>query len=152
MQPWIPVVVTIVLGALGLGVQGLLLAYFLGKMKEHQVGQAALISAFQKFTDQAITALTARMGAVDAFTAESKADRAHLSARLGGLEQATEGMPRFREEFAAHRAEASAHMKRMESDMNRVNMALEGLQRQVGNLATHGPGQLMELPKKGSKV
>lgn len=146
MQPWIPVVVTIVLGSLGLAVQGLLLAYFLGKMKEHQVGQAALVAAFQKFTDQAIGALTTRMGAVDTFTAESKADRSALSARLGSIAERTEGLPALREDFAEHRAESRAHMKRMEADMGRVNMALEGLQRQVGNLAVHGPGQLVTLP------
>lgn len=151
MQAWVPVVVTLVLGACGLGIQGLLLAYFLGRMKEHQQGQAALVSAFQKFTDQAISALTARMGAVDSFTAESRADRAKLSARLTSIENLTDGLPRLREDFAGHRAESTAHMKRMEDDMARVNRSLEGLQRQVANLAVHGPGQLVSLSadKKG---
>lgn len=151
MQPWIPVVVTIVLGVVGLAIQGLLLAYFLGRMKEHQAGQAALVQTFQRFTEGALDALTARMSAMDKFANESTAHRAELSARLGGLEQATEGMPRFREDFAEHRAEARAHMKRMEGDMERVNMALEGLQRQVGSLATHGPGKLIELPAERGK-
>lgn len=146
MHPWTPVAVTIILGVSGLGIQGLLLAYFLGRMKEHQQGQAALVQTFQRFTEQALDALTNRMGAMDKFASDSTSHRAELAARLAGLEQSTEGMPRFREDFAEHRAESRSHMKRMESDMGRVNMALEGLQRQVGSLATNGPGKLLELP------
>lgn len=146
MHPWIPVLVTISLGVIGLGIQGLLLAYLLGRMKEHQAGQSALVATFQRFTEGAIDVLTKRMGSMDSFASETNASRAEVGARLAGLEQATEGMPRFREDFAEHRAEARAHMKRVENDIGRVNMALEGLQRQVGSLATHGPGRLMELP------
>lgn len=151
MHPWIPVAVTICLGILGLGIQGLLLAYFLGRMKEHQAGQAALVATFQRFTEGALEALTARMGSMDRFASDSSAGRAEMSARLSGLEQATDGMPKFREDFAEHRAEARAHMSQMRSDMQRVNMSLEGLQRQVGSLATHGPGRLIELPAESRK-
>ena len=152
MSPWIPVVVTIILGLLGLAVQGLLLAYFLGRMKEHQQGQAALVATFQRFTEGALDALTARMSAMDKFASESTSHRAELSARLGTVEASTDGMPRFREEFAEHRAEARAFMRRMESDMERVNMALEGLQRQTASLAVNGPGKLIELPAERGKV
>lgn len=151
MSPWIPVIVTIVLGLVGLGIQGLLLAYFLGRMKEHQQGQAQLVQTFQRFTESALEALTTRMSAMDKFASESTAHRAELSARLGTVETQTEGMPRFREEFAEHRAEGRAFMRRMEGDMSRVNMALEGLQRQVGSLATHGAGKLIELPAERGK-
>lgn len=150
MQPWIPVAVTIVLGITGLGIQGLLLAYFLGRMKEHQSGQAALVAAFQKFTDQAIGALTERMGAVDAFTSESKSDRAALSQRLGAIEDRTEGLPRFREEFAAYRATSEAHQSRMESEVGRILQAQDGIQRQLQTLALRQPGKILELPATGA--
>lgn len=151
MSPWIPVIVTIVLGLAGLGIQGLVFAYFLGRMKEHQQGQAQLVQTFQRFTESALEALTTRMSAMDKFASDSTAHRSELAARLGAIEASAEGMPRFREEFAEHRAEARAHMRRMESDVARVNMALEGLQRQVGSLATHGPGKLIELPAERGK-
>mgnify|MGYP007071569240 CR=1 FL=1 len=146
MAPWIPVVVTLVLGLVGLGIQGLLLAYFVGRMKEQQTGQAALVAAFQKFTEQAITALTARMGAVDSFTSESKSDRAAITARLGGIEKLVEGMPQFREEFAAHRATSDAHQQRVEAELHRILQAQEGQQRQLANLALRSPGDVVSLP------
>ena len=40
MHPWVPVIVTIGLGLAGLGVQGLLLAFFLGRMKAHHRSSA----------------------------------------------------------------------------------------------------------------
>ena len=146
MAPWIPVVVTLVLGIIGLAIQGLLLAYFIGRMKENQTGQQALVAAFQKFTEQAITALTTRMGAVDAFTAESRSDRAAITARLGAVEKLVEGMPAFREEFAAHRATSEAHQHRVEAELGRILQAQEGQQRQLANLALRAPGEVVSLP------
>lgn len=150
MAPWIPVVVTLVLGLVGLGIQGLLLAYFVGRMKEQQTGQAALVAAFQKFTEQAITALTARMGAVDAFTAESKSDRTNLATRLGALERLVEGLPQFREDFAAFRATSESHQGRVEAELGRILQAQEGQQRQLANLALRSPGDVIELPATGA--
>lgn len=148
MHPWVPVLVTIALGALGLGVQGLLLAFFLGRMKAHQESQATLVSTFQRFTERAIEALTSRMEKVDAFTAESHASAATLSARLGSVEQSTDGLPRFREEFAAFSASTKAHQVRVEHDLERMSAGVDSLQRQVAHLAIHGPGQLVEMASK----
>lgn len=145
MHPWVPVLVTISLGLTGLGIQGLLLAFFLGRMKAHQEGQSALVAAFQSFTEKAITQLGTRMEKVDAFTAESQADRATLTARVRGIEQNTEGLPMLREQFARHAAKAEAHQERMESDLVRANSGIESLQRQVAQLAIHGPGKLVEM-------
>ena len=145
MHPWIPVVVTIVLGGLGLTVQGLLLAFFLGRMKAHQEGQAQLINAFQTFTERAIDSLTERMRRADDLTADANADRASLNARLKSLEQSTDGLPRFREEFAAFEAGTRGHQERVESDLARLNSGIDSLQRQVAQLAIHGPGRLVEI-------
>ena len=41
---------------------------------------------------------------------------------------------------------ARAHQERVESDISRLNNGVEGMQRQIGQLAIHGPGQLVELP------
>lgn len=146
MQPWVPVIVTLILGVIGLGIQGLLLAYFVGRMKESQIGQAALVAAFQQFTDQAITSLTTRMGAVDAFTSEARSDRASLATRLGGVERLVDGLPKFREEFAAFRATSEGHQSRVEDELGRILRAQEGQQRQLANLALRAPGDVVSLP------
>lgn len=145
MHPWTPVIVTIVLGVFGLAVQGFLLAYFIGRMKENQMGQAALVAAFQDFTKTAIEGLMERMKTVDELGSASTADRAALNARLMTIEKTTEGLPRLREDFAGHRAKSEAHHNRVESELQRVNMSLEGVQRQLGNLAVHGPGKVVEM-------
>ena len=146
MPPWLPVVVTIILGCIGLAIQAAVLAYFLGRMKQHQESQATLVATLQNFTAKAIDALTNRLGAVDSFTAESKADRSALSARLTALERNTDGLQKLKEDFAGFMGGARAHQERVESDISRLNNGVEGMQRQIGQLAIHGPGQLVELP------
>lgn len=143
--PWTPVIVTIVLGIMGLAIQGLLLAYFLGRMKEHQAGQAALVQAFQRFTEGALGALTERMSRMDSFTAESQAHRSELAARLSALELSVKGLPEFRESFAGFRAKTEGHQKRVEADLDRLNHSSDALQRQLAQLAINGPGRLVQL-------
>lgn len=151
MPPWLPVVVTIILGCIGLAIQAAVLAYFLGRMKQHQESQATLVATLQNFTAKAIDALTNRLGAVDSFTAESKADRSALSARLTALERNTDGLQKLKEDFAGFMGGARAHQERVESDISRLNNGVEGMQRQIGQLAIHGPGQLVELPGTARK-
>lgn len=151
MPPWLPVVVTIILGCIGLAIQAAVLAYFLGRMKQHQESQATLVATLQNFTAKAIDALTNRLGAVDSFTAESKADRSALSARLTALERNTDGLQKLKEDFAGFMGGARAHQERVESDISRLNNGVEGMQRQIGQLAIHGPGQLVELPGSARK-
>lgn len=151
MPPWLPVVVTILLGCIGLAIQAAVLAYFLGRMKQHQESQATLVATLQNFTAKAIDALTNRLGAVDSFTAESKADRSALSARLTALERNTDGLQKLKEDFAGFMGGARAHQERVESDISRLNNGVEGMQRQIGQLAIHGPGQLVELPGTSRK-
>lgn len=151
MPPWLPVVVTIILGCIGLAIQAAVLAYFLGRMKQHQESQATLVATLQNFTAKAIDALTNRLGAVDSFTAESKADRSALSARLTALERNTDGLQKLKEDFAGFMGGARAHQERVESDISRLNNGVEGMQRQIGQLAIHGPGQLVELPGTSRK-
>lgn len=151
MPPWLPVVVTIILGCIGLAIQAAVLAYFLGRMKQHQESQATLVATLQNFTAKAIDALANRLGAVDSFTAESKADRSALSARLTALERNTDGLQKLKEDFAGFMGGARAHQERVESDISRLNNGVEGMQRQIGQLAIHGPGQLVELPGTSRK-
>lgn len=150
MHPWVPVIITVALGVCGLGVQGLLLAYFLGRMKENQLGQEKLVKAFQDFTGATLSGLMERLEKFDQLSSDSQTDRANINARLTGLERSTDGLPRFREEFAGFAATSRAHQERTESELARTSRSLEGLQRQVAELAIHGPGQLVELTRKGA--
>lgn len=149
MHPWVPVIITVALGVCGLGVQGLLLAYFLGRMKENQLGQEKLVTAFQDFTAQTLQGLMERLQKFDSLAADSQTDRTNINARLMGLERATDGLPKFREDFAGFAATSRAHQERTESELQRMARGMEGLQRQIAELAIHGPGQLVELPRKG---
>lgn len=146
-NPWIPVVLTIVFGIAGFGVQGLLFAYFLGRMKAQQEAQKDLVDTLKDFTSKALDGLNQRMSKVDTFTAEASSERAGVSARLKNVESKVEGLPLFREEFVAFSAHTKAHQERIEADLKRTSDGVESLQRQVANLAFHGPGQLVKLPE-----
>lgn len=143
---WTSLAVSVLVAFIGLSIQGAMLAYFLGRMKQHQESQAQLVNTLQNFTQQAIEALTGRLGRVDEFTAESKSDRSNIRARLASLEANTRGLPGFREDFAAFSAGSKAHQERLESDVKRLNAGVDALQRQMANLALHGPGKLVEMP------
>jgi hypothetical protein len=146
MAPWIPVLVTIVLGVTGLGLQALALAYFIGRMKENQAGQAALVEAFKAFTTKTLDALLLRMGAVDSVLSAAGADRAAIHQRLQGIERDTNGLQEDRQRFAAFEATTTAHQERTEAELGRILQALEGQQRQLANLALRAPGDVITLP------
>lgn len=149
MQAWIPVAVTVVLGLLGLGIQGLLLAYFIGRMKENQLGQAQLVETFQAFTTKTLDTLLSRMAGVDSVLSSAGADRASIHARLDNVERNTNGLQEDRQAFAAFRATSVAHQERTEAELARILQTQEGLQRQLANLALRQPGEIIELPKSG---
>lgn len=144
MHPWIPVVVTVALGLIGLAIQACLLAFFIGKMREQQAGQERLVNVFREFTEKAIDAMMTRLGRFDEIAAESQADRATLNAKLSVVERNTDGLQGLREAMAAHAATFGAHRERQEADMEKLNRAMEGVQRQLATLATKGPGAVVE--------
>lgn len=139
MPSWVPVIV-------GLVLQALMLAYFLGRMKAQQEGQRELVETFKKFAGDAIDRLTARADAADLATTEAIRERASLSSRMRSVEQSTDGLPKFREEFAGFSGSTTQRLSHIESEMKRLAIASEGIQRQVANLALHGPGQVVRMP------
>lgn len=148
MSPWIPTVVTVALGLIGLSIQGMLFAYFVGRMKEAQVGQANLVKTFQEFTEKTIDALLTRMSDLDAMAAESRGDRSALNARLTAVERNTDGLQSLRESFAGHKASFDAHRERTESGLAQVQRQLDGIHRQLANIATGKLGEVIELAGK----
>lgn len=145
MSPWIPLIVTIIIAIVGLAGQGVLVAFFLGKMRERQVGQELLVDSFQKFTEQTVAALMTRLGQFDSMQTESVKDRAALNARLTNLETNTAGLGHLREEFITYRATQTEHGKRLESDLARVGQGVESLQRQMANLVSGRAGQVTTI-------
>jgi hypothetical protein len=148
LPPWVPVFITVALGMIGLGIQACLLAYFLGKMKEHQAGSQALVDAFKEFTNLAIANLTQRLDGVDEFANVSRLDRGAMTARLQSVERNTEGLQGLREGMAGLTATFQAHRERTESDLAHVNRSLEGLQRQLANLVSGGSGRVVVMGKE----
>lgn len=148
MHPWIPVLVSIFVALFGIGGNLAVVAFFLGKLRAEQTGNAALVAAFQSFTKDTIAALVARMHTFDEFASESSHDRATLAGRLLAVEKNTEGLPKHREDFIEHRTECRAAEKRTEAELSRMSNAVESVQRQIANLAMRGaPSDVVELPK-----
>jgi hypothetical protein len=140
-----PVVATVSLGLVGLAVQASLLAYFLGKMKEHQDSSAVLVQVFREFTQAAIDALVRRLDTVDEFSQGIRSDRAAFLVRLEGVERNTEGLQVLRETMAGFRATFEAAKERQEADAAHIARSLESLQRQMASLASGGGGRLVQL-------
>lgn len=140
MPSWVSVIV-------GLALQGLMLAYFLGRMKAQQEGQRELIDAFKAFATSAIDRLSSRADASDAATTEAVKERASLSSRVRAIELSTDGLPRFREDFIAFSSTSQTTMVHVEKEVKRLANACEGMQRQIANLAFHGTGQIVKLPE-----
>lgn len=145
ISPWVPVIVTVILGLAGLGIQALLLAYFIGKMKQQQTGQEALVKVFQDFTEKAISALTERLANLDKFATSSQADRAALNARLQAVERNTDGLQNLRETFSGHAAAFLAFKENAEAHQGKVDRELNGIHRQLANIAMGRVGEVVSL-------
>lgn len=148
MQTWVIQAVSM---GVALSVQVAAIAFFLGKMKAYQESNAALVDQIQKFADERLRGLTARVDSVDIFTREAAKSFTGVEARMSELSTNTRDLPAFRERFAAFEAKTLAHQDRQEGESQRIHSSIESLQRQVASLAVHGGGHLVELPavKKG---
>lgn len=143
MPAWI--IQSITMG-LALSVQVAGLAFFLGKMKAYQDSNAKLVKQMQDFDRERINALTARVDTVDAFSRDAEKSFSSIDVKLSELSANTRELPAFRERFIAFEATSLEHLKRVDSENARTLTAIESLQRQVGSLAVHGGGRLVELP------
>ena len=152
MSPWTPVIVTVVLGISGLGIQALLLAYFIGKMKEQQNGQKELVAVFQEFTREAIGALTDRMRDLDKMAMSAGSDRASITARLTAVERNTDGLQSLRESFARHEGAFESFKGNVESHNAKVDRELTGIHAQLANLATGRAGEVRRLGSNKAKA
>lgn len=143
MPTW---VINLIAMGVTLSVQVAAIAFFLGKMKAYQEGNAKLVSVIQGFADERLRSMGERVGHLDNFTREAAQTFSSFDARLSELQSNTRDLPAFRERFAAFEAKSIAHDERMDMETQRTHTAIESLQRQVGSLAIHGGGRLVELP------
>lgn len=143
MQPWM---LQVLATLLALAVQIAAISFFLGKMKAYQESNAKLVEQMQLFANERLTNLAGRVNAVDDFTRAAAASFTGFDARLSELQTNTRDLPQFRERFVAFESAAAVHRDRQDEDNKRTHASLESLQRQVGSLAVHGGGRLVELP------
>lgn len=151
MSPWVSVAVTVVIGTLGLGCNAVLIAFFLGKMRQQQAGFEQMFSAYQGFqrtimeqlastTRQAIDALNAKASEFDAFADGSAHDRARLNVRMEQVEANTSALRGLHDTvLTMNTRQEMAHQAQREAS-ERMQRDITGLQRQVANIAASGLG------------
>lgn len=134
-----------VVALMGIVGNAVVVAFFLGKLRERQSGQEQLVAAFQGFMNQTINALLSRLNSFDALASDSVADRASLNARMAAVEHNTQGMQGLRDSVTKLDATFSSHANRAEADMKKVSMGVESLQRQMANIASGRAGTVTTI-------
>lgn len=126
-----------------LGQAGLVF-FFLGKMKGAQDGSAALFVAYQKHQNEMLAA----------YKESTSTAIGELKAALKGVDlgndKATEDRAKLREAFAAFQATTEAEGRFTRETVDRLGISVEGLQRQMANVAAGTRSRAQELT--GPKV
>jgi len=157
MSPWVSVALTVAIFLVGLAIQGAVLGFFLGKMRQAQAGQAelfaahlaasrdladahqkaqeALMGTFRTFLETTVSGLLGRLAAADEFQQASAADRAAINARLQVVEKNTDSMPGMRDTLVAATTRIEQLQSQTKEEVAALKRASEGLQRQITTLA-----------------
>lgn len=135
-SPWIPVLVSVVIFLAGSAVQGLALAYFLGKMKANSDATAAVVST-----------LLARMAVNDAAALANAEERGGLEARLTQVERNTSGVAAIAMDVAKFGVLFEAAEKARSMFQEGIRLDLSGVQRQIQVLMGAEGGALMRLER-----
>jgi chromosome segregation ATPase len=128
-------------------VQGALIAFFLGKMRESQVGakalfdsyqgfQATLIEQFRLHQEQSLATLGRRMDDFEEFGSGSATDRARLNVRLEQVERNTAGVQALGMDMAGQRERAKAEHEHQNRELESIKRELKNIHAQIRNLAT----------------
>lgn len=137
-SPWIPVLVTVFLGLCGLGLQGIIFAFFMGKMK-----------VSQEITEKLVDGLVQRMNT----TADEERGRARedgaLGARLDQVQQQTAGIEHLRETVTRLDERFAGFSGRVDEGHEALRRDLTGLQRQLGALVSGSAGAVVEIHRPG---
>lgn len=168
LSPWVPVIISGVVGACGLGAQAVLVAFFLGKLRSQQDAQrdlfnaytasqktlsetqsaatAALLAAFTEQFRMAIQGFQSRLGDFETWNDKHRVTAAEIDVRLGAVERNTENSRQGAENLIRLQTMFDAFVTTWTKADERTQRDLQSLQRQMANVAAHGGGQLVELP------
>lgn len=168
LSPWVPVIISALLGIVGLGAQAVLVAFFLGKLRSQQDGQRDLFNAYQQsqktltetqtaatgallqaFTQQftaAIAGFQTRLGDFESWNDKHRVNAAEIDVRLGAVERNTENSRQGAENLIRLQTRFDSFVEAWGKADERTQRDLTSLQRQMANVATNGGGQLVELP------
>ena len=168
LSPWVPVIISGLLGIIGLGAQAVLVAFFLGKLRSQQDGQrdlfnaytasqktlsetqaaatAALLAAFTEQFRMAIQGFQTRLGDFETWNDKHRVNAAEIDVRLGAVERNTENSRQGAENLIRLQTMFDAFVATWTKADERTQRDLQSLQRQMANVAAHGGGVLVELP------
>jgi hypothetical protein len=173
LSPWVPVIISALLGITGLGAQAVLVAFFLGKLRSQQDGQRDLFNAYtasQKtlsetqsaataqllaaFTEQfklAIQGFQNRLGDFESWNDKHRVNAAEIDVRLGAVERNTESGRQQAENLIRLQTMFDAFVATWTKADERTQRDLQSLQRQMANVATGAGDRIVELPTAAPK-
>lgn len=168
LSPWVPVIISGLLGIVGLGAQAVLVAFFLGKLRSQQDGQrdlfnaytasqktlsetqtaatGALLAAFTSQFQMAIQGFQTRLADFETWNDKHRVSAAEIDVRLGAVERNTEQSRAGAENLIRLQTMFDAFVGTWSKADERTQRDLQSLQRQMANVAAHGGGVLVELP------
>jgi hypothetical protein len=168
LSPWVPVIISGLLGTVGLGAQAVLVAFFLGKLRSQQDGQRDLFNAYQQsqktlsetqaaatgallaaFTEQfrmAIQGFQTRLGDFETWNDKHRVNAAEIDVRLGAVERNTENSRQAAENLIRLQTQFEAFVATWSKADERTQRDLTSLQRQMANVATGAGDRVVELP------
>ncbi len=134
MSPWIPVVVSVAALVVGLALQGLGYAYFLGRMKEGHDSTSRLVES-----------LIRRMEKNDESALSRAEEKGDLNARLEHVEGNTAGIADLRMSLVKLNAQFEAHSGDARRNAELIRTDMSALQRQIQALMTGKGGAVIRI-------
>jgi len=160
VSPWIPVIVTVTIFLVGLAAQGMMFAFFMGKMKTQvdslktqserdAAAQDKLMELHRTTLQTIIDSLLRRMEDSDQFFTRARGEYEALKAKVEHIDRNTAGLQDLREELARLGARFDAHHEGQNQDMAAIKRDITSIQRQLATLAVSGPGKVVEWAAEG---
>jgi hypothetical protein len=134
LSPWVPAIIAVVTLIIGLVLQGLGYAYFLGRMKEGHESTTRLVESLIRRMEKNDDAALNR--------AEEKGD---LNARLEHVENHVASIGELKTGIVRLVAQFEAHASRSEAGQQNIRTDMSALQRQIQNLMTGAGGSVIHI-------
>lgn len=128
VTPWLPIVAMVI----GLATQGVMIAYFVGRMREGT-----------NSTRELVNGLILRLDRADLAALERAREDGGLAARLDHLERNTAGLNSIPAEIARLGERFHGHQLTQEKTGELLRTDMQSLQRQLQQLMLHGGGKVI---------